>query len=82
MTDPQARPVGGEPPTAIMPIVEGSVRGERYVMSLDQHGRAVYVQFEGWVVEYPLHEMLEEAFEEVWGEVPDDFSFENFGGDE
>lgn len=76
MTSPEARQTEGEPPTSILPLMKGNIRGEDFVVSADMQATALYVQFEGWVVEYDVTEMLEESFAEVWGPTPDEYDID------
>lgn len=78
MTDPDVREVSGEPPTNIVPLMQGEFRGERFVVSVDHNATALYVQFEGWICEYSIEQMLAESAAEVWGNVgtPDDIDFD------
>lgn len=80
MTEPQARPTSSEPPTDLWPVARGTIRGEQWVMSIDVQGREIYVQFEGWIVGWPLHDLVEDSFEEVFGEQPDEFNFGGWAG--
>jgi len=76
MADPEARMVGAEPPTNIKPLMRGEIRGEEYVLSANYVSGDIYVQFQGWIVEYSIVDLLEEAYAEVWGVTPEEDDIE------
>lgn len=84
MVKPEARQVSGEPPQSIIPLMNGNIRGEDFVVSVDPQATSLYVQFEGWIVEYSLEALLEEAYAAVWGNVadPTDIEFGSGGDDD
>lgn len=78
MTEPTVRQADGHPSATLVPIMQGDIRGERFMMTVDHNTQSLYVHFEGYVAEYPVAELLEESYAEVWGDTakPDDIEFD------
>lgn len=82
MVDPYTQQTDGSPNRNILPLMNGEIRGEDFVVSVDMESQDIYVQFQGWIVAYGIEQMLEEAYGEVWGNTVDPGDLEFDVGDD
>ena len=53
---------------AVSPIVEGHAYDRSFVLAISEEGNDLFIFMDGWMAAYSIEEMLDEVYEDIWGE--------------